>query len=118
MEVKLDMSNRELQETMQANVKARDATDEDAKRLLDLFEEVRAPRLVCHDRNEPKIRFTCRRARSGKTSHWKTSSPGRSRRPSRSAPMLRNNFIEQSPTGHDSILIHVFRVATQVLQQH
>ena len=38
---KLDQSNRELQATMQANVKARDTADEDAGRLLDLLEEVR-----------------------------------------------------------------------------
>ena len=40
---KLDQSNRELQATMQANVKARDTADEDAGRLLDLLEEVRTP---------------------------------------------------------------------------
>lgn len=49
-EMQLDMSNRELQATMQSNVKARDAADEDVRRLLDLLEEVRTFHLVrMHD---------------------------------------------------------------------
>ena len=39
--LQLDKANRKLQAEMQANVRARDAADEEAGKLLDLLEEVR-----------------------------------------------------------------------------
>lgn len=69
---KLDQRNRKLQAEMQANVKAREAADEECSNLLDILEEVRR---IC-SQSLSRLTRSVRLKRSGMKCRWKKSNHG------------------------------------------